>query len=129
MADDNSVNRRILAALLEGLGLAPVVVEDGVEAVSMYQQQQFDLILLDISMPNMNGVEALKEMQKLASESGIELPPAVAVTAHSMRHQIDEFLNIGFSGHIPKPFKRDEIQRVIISCVARAPMSQDRVPR
>ena len=126
VADDNSVNRRILTALLEGFGVTTVVVEDGVEAVSMYQQYKFDVILLDISMPNMNGVEALHEMQKLATRNRSALSPVIAVTAHSMRHQIDEFLNAGFSGHIPKPFKRDEIQKVIISCVTGLPTAEGR---
>ena len=67
-----------------------------------------DLICLDISMPELDGVTALAEMDHIARRSGIARPPAVAVTANAMAHHVEEYLAAGFDAHLAKPIRREQ---------------------
>jgi len=109
VADDNATNRRILQAMLSGLGLRVTQVADGRAAVAAYRPGAFDLLLLDISMPVLDGPRALAEIRAIDAAAGLPPPPALAVTAHAMAHQIQEFLDAGFAGHVAKPFTRSTL--------------------
>lgn len=106
VADDNRTNRYILNAMLTGLGVAVTLAENGQIAVETYQPGAFDLLLLDISMPVLDGVSALEAIRQAEREAGHPPVPALAVTANAMQHQVQEYLASGFDGHIPKPFRR-----------------------
>jgi len=118
VADDNATNRRILEAMLGGLGLQVTLAEDGASAVDLYRRAEFDAVLLDISMPRLDGPGALAAIRGIDAGRGSPGPPALAVTAHAMRHQIDGFLAAGFAGHIAKPFDRASLSRAIAAVVA-----------
>jgi len=106
VADDNRANRMILNAMLSGLGIEVVLAEDGLNAVELYKIGAFDLVLLDISMPGLDGVGALRAIRHSEAECGANAVPALAVTANAMQHQIDEYLAAGFDGHVSKPFRK-----------------------
>jgi PAS domain S-box-containing protein len=116
VADDNATNRLILKAMLGGLGMSCVIVNNGKEAIECWQPDTFDILLLDISMPEVDGITALTSLAARCHEQGTQLPPAVAITANAMAHQVEEYLACGFSAHVAKPFRRedlvDAIQRV-----------------
>ncbi|MTJ04240.1 MAG: response regulator [Sediminimonas qiaohouensis] len=113
VADDNQTNRELMTAMLTRLGITPVVVNDGLEAVNAAQEQDFDLILMDISMPVMDGITALKEI--CASRDSANLPevPIVAVTANAMPHQVTEYIVTGFATYLAKPFELADLRRVL----------------
>ena len=117
VADDNATNRRILQAMLSALGLRITLAEDGREALSHYRPGAFDLLILDISMPELDGPATLQATRRLDRRAGHCPPPALAVTAHAMSHQVEEFMSQGFDGHLSKPFSKasltDALQDVL----------------
>ena len=116
-ADDNATNRLLLVKFCERLGMIPHVVESGTCAVRCAADQPFDVILLDIRMPDMNGFEVLERIHAQAGHTDRGRAPAIAVTANAMRHQIDAYIQAGFAGHVAKPIRlgalADEIARAI----------------
>ncbi|MFN3514958.1 MAG: ATP-binding protein [Phenylobacterium sp.] len=117
-AEDNAVNQLILRSLLEPLGVALHMADDGRAAVVAYEAQAFDLILMDIQMPEMSGVEAMQEIRRLARVRGDAPVPIHAVSANAMTHQIESYLAAGFDGHIAKPIVPDALfAAVAAACV------------
>jgi len=102
IADDNEHNRYIARFLLEDAGHEVAQVENGEDAVSQAQESSFDLVLMDIQMPGMDGIEATKQL-KLAGCA----TPIVALTAKAMRGDREEILAAGCDGYISKPFEVD----------------------
>ncbi len=105
-AEDSAANRRILHTFLESAGATVTLVEDGAEALAAWESGRYDLVLLDISMPVMDGVTALHALRARAEEDGVVLPPVIAITANAMTHQIEQYRAAGFCGHVAKPFGR-----------------------
>ena len=115
-ADDNDTNRRILGALLQQLGVEARFAADGAQALDLWRAEAFDLVLLDISMPVMDGLEALRCMRREAAKAGRPPPCAVAATANVMTDQTATYLREGFVDILPKPFRR----RKLVDVLARA---------
>src|SRR5690606_3849709 len=109
----------ILKAMLGALGVGVTVVEDGLKAVAAWKPDEFDVLLLDISMPEMDGIAALQEIRRLAGEQGAGHVPAIAVTANAMKHQVDGYYAAGFDGYVGKPFRREDLARVLAKLVPR----------
>ena len=113
VADDNATNRLILKAMLGALGVHVTIVEDGARAVAAWRPAAFDVLLLDISMPEMDGIAALSAIRDKAVAEGEPRVPAVAVTANAMKHQIAGYFEAGFDGYVGKPFRREDLARVL----------------
>ncbi|MCC5968342.1 MAG: PAS domain S-box protein [Pararhodobacter sp.] len=120
VADDNATNRTILNTMLVGLGVRVTLAEDGQVALDAFRPGAFDLLLLDISMPVLDGLAALAAMRAREARAGLGTTPALAVTANAMQHQIDEYLAAGFAGHVAKPFRRATLEQAL---AAHAPFS------
>ncbi|MFD1809208.1 response regulator [Gemmobacter lanyuensis] len=103
--------------ILTKLGLQCTMVEDGVRAVEAAVSEDFDIILLDISMPRMSGVEALQEMRRQRGR----MPPVLAVTAFAMADQVQEMRRQGFDGHLGKPFSRVDLEAELLRVLEAAP--------
>ncbi|MEM9616940.1 MAG: ATP-binding protein [Pseudomonadota bacterium] len=117
-AEDNIVNQAVLKAFLLQQQHEAEFAGNGLEAVNAYKRNEFDLVLMDISMPVMDGVEALRQIRFLErDEGGVRNTPMIAISAHAMRQQVEEYLAAGFDGYLTKPVKaqelHDEIARVI----------------
>ncbi|MBK5927763.1 response regulator, partial [Rhodobaculum claviforme] len=117
-ADDNATNRQVLAAMLRPTGAALTLVADGAQAVDAWAPGRFDVLLLDISMPVMDGVTALARIAGHAAAAGVAPPPALAVTANVMPHQLHEYLAAGFAGHAGKPFRSAQLIAAIAAVSA-----------
>ena len=104
-ADDNAMNRRVLTGMLDRLGARHEVVGSGAEAVAAARAGGHDLLLLDISMPDMDGMEALAAIGAEARAAGRGRAPALAVTANVLESQVEAYLAAGFDGHLPKPLR------------------------
>jgi PAS domain S-box-containing protein len=113
VADDNATNRRILALMLSRSGLEAEFAENGAQACDMWRAQEFDLMLLDISMPVMDGLQALRVMQEDAKRTGRPMPVAIAATANVMADQVTDYLDAGFVDTLPKPVQRQELADVL----------------
>jgi signal transduction histidine kinase/ActR/RegA family two-component response regulator len=102
-AEDNPTNQLVLRALIDPLGADLTVVGNGREAVEAYRSQSFDVILLDIQMPEMNGLDAARAIREVEHLSGEPRTPIVALTANVMNHQVEAYLAAGMDGHVAKP--------------------------
>jgi len=114
IADDNSTNRLVLSEMLGPTGVTLTLVENGLDAVGQWTQahsdgQPFDLLLLDITMPVLDGLGALSEIRHHEQATGLSPVPAVAVTANAMPNQVADYIMGGFDTHLSKPFKRKEL--------------------
>lgn len=114
VAEDNATNRRILALMLDKLGVEAVFAENGAEACKLWLDGQFDLILMDISMPIMDGFGALQTMQRHSVQSGHPAPRAIAATANVMKDQVDRYSAAGFVDVLAKPLKREALEKALL---------------
>jgi two-component system, sensor histidine kinase len=102
-ADDNATNRIVLEALLGPLDVDLVQVENGREALARWRAEPFDLILMDIQMPEMDGIQATLAIRSEEARSALPPIPIFALSANAMPDQIQSYLAAGMSGHIAKP--------------------------
>ncbi len=107
MAEDNPINRMTASGMTEGLLQELVMVEDGQQALDALAKQHFDMVLMDIQMPNMSGLEAVAMIREQASN--YRDIPVVALTANAMVTDRDRFLSAGFSDYLSKPFRRADL--------------------
>ena len=103
VAEDNAVNQIVISTLLAAFNIAPVVVDNGRQALARWQTEAFDLVLMDVQMPELDGISATRSIRALEALHGLAPTPIVAVSANAMTHQIQDYLEAGMNGHIAKP--------------------------
>ncbi len=118
VAEDNATNRLIQQTMLGALGVRCRIVADGAEALVASAGEVFDVLLLDIAMPGMDGVSTLAALQAQARAAGRRCPPAIAVTANAMTHQVEEYLGAGFAAFVAKPIRLDRLAEALMACAA-----------
>jgi len=104
-AEDNEINRLVLQTLLAQAGLAPTIVADGAAALAAWESGQWDVILMDVQMPRMDGPTATREIRLREAELGRQRTPIIALTANAMAHQVDDYLAAGMDDFIAKPIE------------------------
>ena len=104
-AEDNATNQQVLAAVMGSLGIEIDIVADGQLAVDAWRDGAYDLILMDIQMPVMDGIDAAKAIRAAERAEGRRRTPIVALTANALSHQVQEYLAAGMDGHVPKPIE------------------------
>jgi len=102
VVEDNPVNQVLASMLLQKRGYRVTLASDGVEAVEYYQREEYDFILMDIQMPNMDGLEATKAIREIERDRQRRVP-IIAVTAHSMKGDRERCLDAGMDDYIVKP--------------------------
>ncbi|MDQ0465831.1 CheY-like chemotaxis protein [Caulobacter ginsengisoli] len=123
-AEDNATNRLILAAVLEPLDLDLVMTEDGAEALEAFKLGNFDVVLMDIQMPRMNGVEATRAIRAFEAAQNRPATPILAVTANVMSQQVSDYLAAGMDDCIAKPIHAETLFQAIENALAPKPPSQ-----
>lgn len=116
-AEDNHVNQLVLRTLLEQFGISATLVENGAAALDAWQKDPWDVILMDIQMPVMNGIEATRRIREQERLSGRTPTPIIALTANSMTHQLDEYRAAGISGVIPKPIEAAVLVEALLAAI------------
>jgi CheY-like chemotaxis protein/HPt (histidine-containing phosphotransfer) domain-containing protein len=119
IAEDNSANQMIAQSLLQRLGLNVDVVANGLEAVDAVRSRPYDLVLMDIGMPELDGVGATRAIRAL--EGPAASIPIVAVTAHVMRGERETLLTQGLNDYLPKPLDRTELLNCLTRWFTRKP--------
>jgi two-component system sensor histidine kinase/response regulator len=116
VAEDNCVNQTVAVRTLEKMGHSVVVAENGLQALSLLTQEAFDLVLMDIQMPQMDGLAATREIRE-AKLPGYSQIPIVAMTALAMKGDKERCLKGGMDGYVSKPLDRRELEEAIASAV------------
>jgi|GEM_PF-893635 len=112
IAEDDRVNQRLIQRVLEAWGHKITLCPDGNAAVDAFEVSKFDLILMDVRMPHLNGFEATKKIRRLEKGSATHTP-IIAMTAHAMKGDRQRCLDAGMDDYIAKPIKADALQQVI----------------
>ena len=112
VAEDNSINQNVALRLLEKRGHRVAIAGNGIEAIALWEKQRFDLVLMDVQMPEMGGFEATVEIRTREIETGQHVP-IVAMTAHAMKGDRERCLLAGMDDYIPKPIQARLLYEVI----------------
>ncbi len=108
LAEDNLINRKLAVSILEDRGHAVRVANNGKEAVALFRAEPFDLILMDVQMPETDGLQAASAIRELEKRNGGRIP-ILAMTAYALQGDRERCLSAGMDGHIPKPVDPDEL--------------------
>jgi len=122
LAEDNPVNRKLAIALLGKLGHRVTLAVDGNDAIAAFTRGRFDLILMDIMLPGVDGLSAIARIREIearaAAQSGApSVTPIIALTAHAMQGDRERFLAQGADGHVAKPIRFEELKSAINAAV------------
>lgn len=108
IAEDNDVNQMVFGQILNGLGLSYRIAGNGRTAVEMYRSLHPRLVLMDVSMPEMNGYEATRAIRAIEASSGGHIP-VIGVTAHALKGDRDKCIEAGMDDYLPKPVSPDRL--------------------
>ncbi|MFP4657570.1 MAG: response regulator, partial [Desulfonatronovibrionaceae bacterium] len=111
VAEDDPLNRKLISTFLKSLGHEFEMVENGREAVRSAGEKDYDIILMDLHMPVMGGMEAAQEIY--ASENSPASPVIIAMTADARKDIVRECLESGIADYLTKPFEKAELKRVL----------------
>ncbi|MCG8442516.1 MAG: PAS domain-containing protein, partial [Caulobacterales bacterium] len=118
VAEDNPTNRMVLEMILSSIDAEVTMAENGQEAVDAYAGGEFDIVLMDIQMPELSGVEATRRIRAFERDQRRAATPILAVTANVMEHQIAEYLTVGMNDCVAKPVKAGQLCRKIFELLA-----------
>lgn len=113
VAEDQEANQYLMSVILKKLDLEFYFANDGLEAVSMFEKENYDLIFMDENMPNMSGTAATQKIREIEEEKRLEPTPIVALTANALKGDRERFLQAGMNDDISKPIKKDKMLSVL----------------
>jgi signal transduction histidine kinase/DNA-binding response OmpR family regulator len=119
LAEDNLVNQRLAMRLLEKRGHRVVVAANGREALEALEKESYDLVLMDVQMPEMDGMEAIARIREKEARTGGH-QPVVALTAHAMKGDMERGLSAGMDGYLTKPIRPQELDEVLDKYAGKA---------
>lgn len=112
-AEDNAVNQMVLTTLLQQIGVQPVVVSNGQEAVVAWEEKDWDLVIMDVQMPVMDGPAATRAIRLRELETGRKRTPIIALTANVMAHQVSAYHAAGMDRVVAKPIEASALFRAL----------------
>jgi two-component system, sensor histidine kinase and response regulator len=118
LAEDNSVNRTLAIRLLEKRGYTVTVAANGREAVTAFEKEHFDAILMDVQMPEMDGFEATTKIREHEKSTGKHIP-IIAMTAHALKGDEDRCIEAGMDGYVSKPIRTNELYTALEKAVKK----------
>jgi CheY-like chemotaxis protein len=114
LVEDNELNQKLMKITLKRYNYEVAIANNGVEGVELFKNQKFDLILMDLMMPVMDGFEATKEMRKIESEDkGRRYTPIIAFTANTLNNDYDKCVSGGMDNIIEKPFSFEKFGEIL----------------
>jgi signal transduction histidine kinase/ActR/RegA family two-component response regulator len=112
VAEDNKTNQMLISLILDDYGLEYEIANNGIEAIKMFKNAKYDLVLMDENMPELNGIGAMKEIKKYEKEKSLVFTPIIALTASVLDTDKEMFLNAGMDGFVGKPIDTKELEHV-----------------
>jgi CheY-like chemotaxis protein len=112
IAEDNEINKLIAKTMLQKWGFSIVMAADGVEAVKQVEENNFDIILMDIQMPNKDGLEATNDIRAMENDDKKNIP-IIALTANTQVSMKEKYDAAGMNGYLNKPFKEVDLYEMI----------------
>ena len=100
IVEDNELNMKLFNDLLQAHGYSTVQTMDGRDAIRLARENSPDLVLMDIQLPDIDGIQAFKKLQTFKETNGI---PVIALSANAMKHQVEEVMSLGFKFYLTKP--------------------------
>nr|CRH06081.1 Putative histidine kinase with signal transduction response regulator receiver domain [Candidatus Magnetococcus massalia] len=113
LVDDSEDNRLLAQAFLKSTQHHLIMAENGADAVARFEEESFDLVLMDIQMPVMDGYAATQKIRALEQEANLDPTPIVALTAHAMNEETERILEAGCDFHLSKPIRKKRLLEVI----------------
>jgi signal transduction histidine kinase/AmiR/NasT family two-component response regulator len=123
LAEDNQINQRLALGILEKRGHAVEVVANGKLAVDLMAQDRFDIVLMDVQMPELNGLEATEVIRGREKTEGIHTP-IIALTAYAMKEDRERCIAAGMEAYLSKPINADELLQMIDELVSASPITE-----
>ena len=120
LVEDNLVNQKLAMFLLEKEGHAVTIAGDGHEALRIYQAETFDAVLMDVQMPEMDGLEATAAMRQWEEQHALRRTPIIAMTAHAMKGDRERCLDAGMDGYVSKPLQLEELLTLLSKLTSTA---------
>lgn len=111
IVEDDRVNQTVIARMLKGKGHAVDVANNGIEALAFHKEKEYNVILMDIQMSGMDGLETTKRIRE--SEGAGKHTPIIALTAYALQGDRERFLNLGMDEYLPKPIRMEELYNLI----------------
>ncbi|GFM37863.1 response regulator [Desulfovibrio psychrotolerans] len=115
VVEDNESNRKLVELYLKNSGHSAEFAQNGEQAVRMFRETRYDLVLMDVEMPRMDGLTATREFRRMEDEQGRPRTPIAAITAHALPEYRQECFDAGCDFHITKPFKKKDLAMLIHS--------------
>lgn len=129
VVDDNAINQNLAVLLVKKQGHSSVVANNGREALELVEKEVFDLVLMDVQMPEIDGVEATIRIRQKEMQQGAARLPVIALTAHAMAGDRERCLAAGMDGYVTKPVRVKELFAAIDDIAARLiPLKESGVP-
>lgn len=113
LAEDNEINRYVVMQMLAGSACNLTIATNGKEAVELYESGAIDLILMDVSMPEMDGLEATSAIREIERQSGEAPVPIIGLTAHTMKGDRERCLAAGMDDYLPKPVQQADLKAML----------------
>lgn len=113
LVDDSADNRLLVQAFLKNTPYRIDIAADGEEAVHKFTSGKYDLVLMDMQMPVMDGYRATRAIREWESQEGLEPTPIIALTAHALQEEIQKSLEAGCNAHVSKPIKKGILIKAI----------------
>jgi len=113
LVEDNKANQAFMKVLFKKLKLAFDIADDGVGAVEKFRSNSYDIILMDENMPNMNGIEATKQIREYEKQHNLHYTPIIAVTANALKGDRERFLSSGMDEYLTKPVNKEKLNEVL----------------
>ncbi|MEO0399699.1 MAG: response regulator [Pseudomonadota bacterium] len=121
VAEDNEINRMVISSMVDQKRYSLQFAEDGRQAYEQFTENNFDLVLMDVSMPEMDGMESTKAIRAFEAREGRQATPIIALTAHAMEGDRQRFLSAGMTDYLTKPVGKDILLKTLEHWTADAP--------
>ncbi|MBC6611036.1 PAS domain S-box protein [Hymenobacter sp. BT507] len=121
LAEDNAVNQFLVETLLSTWGMHVDTASSGSEALTLFWQNTYDVVLMDIQMPGMDGVEATRQLRR-HPDAQRAATPVVALTAHALRDEAERYRSAGLDAYLSKPFREEDLFRTVSAVLQKQPV-------